>query len=197
MLAVSLWHSPAVAGHRHPPRTRPAAVALASKDGKWININLSRQTLTAYRGNRVIRSMPISSGVPGWATPTGIFWIYRKVADDRMRGYDPKQNTHWDVRHVPWAQYLRGGIAIHGAWWNRDFGIPRSHGCIQVPTQTFNPHPQGVPEDAGWLYRFTALGTPVRIVGTTPGGRALLPLAYPTSTQAPPSGARSGASSSP
>ncbi len=194
MLAAIIWQDgPGLRAETGASRLR--VVAPASKDGKWLEIDLSRQMLTAYRGVRAVRSMPISSGVPGWQTPTGTFWIYRKVADDRMRGYDPRRQAHWDVAHVPWAQYLRGGIAIHGAWWNRNFGTPRSHGCIQVATQTFNPHPQGVPEDAGWLYRFTTVGTPVRIVGTTPKARALQPLAYPRPSHVSPSGARSDASS--
>ncbi len=36
------------------------------------------------------------------------------------------------------------GAAIHGAFWHNDFGVQRSHGCVNVS-----------PEDAKWIYRWT------------------------------------------
>lgn len=173
----------------------PISMPLDPEGERWIEIDLSHQTLTAYRGNEKVRTMPISSGVsPRWTTPNGIFWVYRKVADDRMQGEDPQTGERWDVAHVPWAQYFEGGIAIHGAWWNRHFGIPSSHGCIQLPTRTFNPDPGDTPEDAAWLYRFTRVGTAVKIVGTTPVLKKRQPLAYPALKPLPTS-ATSDASS--
>lgn len=137
--------------------------------GKWLKINLSRQQLDVYNDQRLLRVMPISSGVPPkWTTPDGTFWIFRKVADDHMKGGIPGSKDSWDVEHVPWAQYIYGGIAIHGAWWNHHFGVPRSHGCIQLPTRTFNPDPGDISDDAKWLYHYTEIGTPVVIIGQTP-----------------------------
>lgn len=165
---------------------------------RWLKIDLSTQTLTAYQGSTAVREMPISSGVrPEWTTPNGTFWIYRKIVEDRMRGHDQHSGERWDVAHVPWAQYFKDGIAIHGAWWNHHFGIPNSHGCIQVPTRTFNPHPGNTPDDAAWLYRFTTVGTMVRIVGTTPERRSSQPLPYPTVSAVVRIDARFGASSNP
>jgi hypothetical protein len=162
----------------------------------WIKVDLTNQTLTAYRGATPLRIMLISSGVaPRWRTPTGLFWIYQKRLDDRMRGEDPKTGERWDVPHVPYAQYFEGGIAIHGAWWNHAFGTPNSHGCIQLSTRMQNSDPDA-PEDAGWLYQFTRVGTPVKIVGTTPDPRARQPVAYPEEQFLLPSGARSATSSS-
>lgn len=149
------------------PGASPPILHLSVDDAKWVRIDLTRQTVSAYEGRRLIRTMTASTGVaPKWTTPRGTFWIYRKVPEDRMRGAGGGER--WDVSHVPWAQYIYGGVAIHGAWWNRRFGVPKSHGCIQLPTRTFNPDPRGVPENAGWLYRFTDLGTPVIVGGATP-----------------------------
>ncbi len=146
---------------------------------KRLLIDLSSQRLLVFEDDRLIRLMPVSTGVPPtWTTPNGTFWIFRKVADDHMKGGLAGSPDAWDVEHVPWAQYIYRGIAIHGAWWNRQFGIARSHGCIQLRTRTFNPRPGDSPDDAQWLYQFTDIGTPVLIIGQTPP-LAKAPLRYP------------------
>ena len=33
---------------------------------------------------------------------------------------------------MPWIQYFAAGYALHGAYWHDVFGIPRSHGCINL-----------------------------------------------------------------
>jgi hypothetical protein len=148
-------------------------------DGRRLVVDLTTQRLYAYENNRLVRTLVVSTGVPPrYATPTGMFWIWRRVAVDRMRGGRPGEPDSYDVPHVPWSQYIVGGVAIHGAWWARRFGVPQSHGCIQLATRTFNPHPEGVPEDAGWVWQFAHLGTPVTVIGTTPRRAAHL-LAYP------------------
>ncbi len=38
----------------------------------------------------------------------------------------------FELRDVPWIQYFDAGFAIHGAYWHDAFGVPRSHGCINL-----------------------------------------------------------------
>ena len=38
----------------------------------------------------------------------------------------------YKLRDVPHIQYFDGNYAIHGAYWHDVFGIPRSHGCINL-----------------------------------------------------------------
>jgi lipoprotein-anchoring transpeptidase ErfK/SrfK len=38
----------------------------------------------------------------------------------------------FELRDVPWIQYFAAGYALHGAYWHDVFGIPRSHGCINL-----------------------------------------------------------------
>lgn len=38
----------------------------------------------------------------------------------------------FELRDVPWIQYFSAGYALHGAYWHDVFGIPRSHGCINL-----------------------------------------------------------------
>jgi hypothetical protein len=65
--------------------------------------------------------------------------------DDRRRllniekGRDPEYGVtkrrgseNFELRDVPWIQYFASGYALHGAYWHDVFGIPRSHGCINL-----------------------------------------------------------------
>ncbi len=162
----------AVAGRR-------AADTVHVDPDRTIVVNLTHQLMQVYQGARLVRTMSVSTGAPPrWTTPTGTFWIFRRVRWDHMRGGTPGTPDSWDVTGIPFSQYIVGGIAIHGAYWNRRFGVPVSHGCIQLPTRAHNPHPAGVPEDAGWLWRWAHLGDPVIVTGSTPGPPET-PLPYP------------------
>jgi lipoprotein-anchoring transpeptidase ErfK/SrfK len=47
---------------------------------------------------------------------------------------------------VGWVSYFSSnGAALHSTYWHNDFGIPKSHGCLNCR-----------PEDAKWLFRWTA-----------------------------------------
>jgi len=51
----------------------------------------------------------------------------------------------YELPGVPWVCFFHiTGVAIHGTYWHTDFGRPRSHGCVNVPT-----------EDAQWIYRWS------------------------------------------
>jgi hypothetical protein len=65
--------------------------------------------------------------------------------DDRRRllniekGRDPEYGVtkrrgseNFELRDVPWIQYFAAGYALHGAYWHDVFGIPRSHGCVNL-----------------------------------------------------------------
>lgn len=41
-------------------------------------------------------------------------------------------STAFELRDVPWIQYFSAGFALHGAYWHDVFGIPRSHGCVNL-----------------------------------------------------------------
>lgn len=61
-------------------------------------------------------------------------------------------STAFELRDVPWIQYFSAGFALHGAYWHDVFGIPRSHGCINLAPidarVVFNWTDPPVPE--GW-----------------------------------------------
>ena len=116
--------------------------------GKWIDIDLSSQTVRAMQGNTTVRRMVTSTGIARYPTPIGTFRIYAKYRAVRMRGCCPK----YDLPGVPYTMYFYKGYALHGTYWHNNFGRPMSHGCVNLRTS-----------DAGWLYRWAPNGTKVRI----------------------------------
>ncbi|MDW8053097.1 MAG: L,D-transpeptidase [Anaerolineae bacterium] len=127
---------------------RTPAIAEAQQSRKrWIQVLLRQQRLIAWEGNRMVRSIAVSTGRARTPTPRGRFRIYRKYPKLRMRG------PGYDLPNVPYVMFFRaGGYAIHGAYWHNNFGRPMSHGCINLPIG-----------EAAWLYRWAPIGTPVII----------------------------------
>jgi lipoprotein-anchoring transpeptidase ErfK/SrfK len=67
------------------------------------------------------------------------------------KGRDPEYGitvrrgaANFELRDVPWIQYFAAGFALHGAYWHDVFGIPRSHGCVNLS-----------PIDARLVFRWT------------------------------------------
>ncbi len=121
---------------------------------KWIDVNLKTQHLVAFEGNSVTQQFDITSGEPGHDTPTGVFQIFSKVKDERMKG-DIGLPTAYDIQHVPWTMYFAGGgYAIHGAPWRAVYGpgtqLGGSHGCVNSPVS-----------QVASLYQWAPLGTTV------------------------------------
>lgn len=118
---------------------------------KWIEVDLASQTLVAWNGSSVDRRLTISSGKPGFRTPSGIFSITTKLPSRRAIGR--VNGEHWDIPGVPWVMVFRsGGFYFHGAYWHEAFGSPASHGCVTL----------SVP-DAEWIYDWTPANAPVWI----------------------------------
>lgn len=122
-------------------------LAPAPTDGRrWIEVNLSDQTLIAWQGDVAVMHTTISSGLPATPTVTGRFRIGTKYSSQRMTG------PGYDLPGVPWVMYFYGGYAIHGAYWHTNFGSPMSHGCVNVE-----------PGEAQLLYDWAPPGTEVYV----------------------------------
>lgn len=116
---------------------------------KWIEVNLSEQRMTAWEGDTPVMTTLIRSGKQGWETPPGTYRVFRKVEKEDMTLGTPGDPEYYYTKDVPWIMYfLAGGYAIHGAFWNDDWGTPTSHGCINTP-----------PEFAPRFYAWAPLGT--------------------------------------
>jgi lipoprotein-anchoring transpeptidase ErfK/SrfK len=116
-----------------------------------IDIDLGSQYMVVYQGNNVLSRTYVSTGRRGFDTPTGTFYINRKVKVKDMSGVLGGEYYH--VRDVPDVMYFTyRGHAIHGAYWHNNFGYVMSHGCVNLPLGF-----------ATWLYNITPIGTKVTI----------------------------------
>jgi LysM repeat protein len=134
-------------------RVRPAApqsplnlVAAPGNGKKWIEVNLSEQSLTAWHGDVAVMHTSISSGRSNTPTVTGRFTIGNKYKAQRMSG------PGYDLPNVPWVMYFYSAYAIHGAYWHNNFGTPMSHGCVNMRS-----------DEAQMLYEWAPAGTEVYV----------------------------------
>ena len=113
-------------------------------EGRWIDVNLSTQRLTAYDGVTPVFSALVSTGRPNTPTPVGQFRVWIKLRYDDMSG------PGYDLSDVPYVMYFHRGYGLHGTYWHSNFGTPMSHGCVNLATV-----------DAGWLFNWASVGTKV------------------------------------
>jgi lipoprotein-anchoring transpeptidase ErfK/SrfK len=122
---------------------------------KRIEVSLQDQILTAFENDKQILKTKISSGLsfqpPGkipWTTPKGSFNVQLKMPSKHMGEswlvFDPEA---YIMPGVPWVSFFEPetGVAFHGTYWHQNFGMPMSHGCINMKT-----------EEARWLFRWVS-----------------------------------------
>jgi hypothetical protein len=88
-----------------------------------IVVSLDEQQVYVYRNGVAIGVSPISSGKPGYETPTGVYTILQKEREHYSNLYDDAP--------MPYMQRLTwGGVALHAGHLP---GHAASHGCIRLP----------------------------------------------------------------
>lgn len=126
-------------------KAKPTRSARSSSPGKRVEIDLTKQQLRAYQGNRVVMKTNVSSGKNG-RTPTGSF-----------RAGPYKSETHFSSRYhnapMPWSVQISGHIFAHGS--SHVPNYPASHGCVRLPLTGRNA--------AKRFYKWCDVGTPIRI----------------------------------
>jgi hypothetical protein len=112
---------------------------------KRIDVNLTSQTLTCYEYDKDIFATHVSTGVPGlFDTPVGQFNIEDKLPSRNMSTTSRLADDIIPLVGVPWCSFFtEEGHAFHGTYWHNNFGIPMSHGCVNMRT-----------EDAKWLFQW-------------------------------------------
>ena len=118
-------------------------------ENKKVVVDCTRQTLTCMEDGREVYFCRISSGakfdylgnpVEKYSTPLGPHPIYRKLISLHMSG-----PTTGDWPNVPWTSIITGeGVSVHSTYWHNDYGVPRSHGCVNA-----------APDDARFVFRWT------------------------------------------
>ncbi|MFN3490970.1 MAG: L,D-transpeptidase family protein [Anaerolineales bacterium] len=113
---------------------------------RWFDVDLSEQRMYAYEGDTLVRTFVVSTGT--WQTPTikGKFKVWIKLRSAPMSG------PGYYLPDVPYIMYFSGDYGIHGTYWHNNFGVPMSHGCVNLSIA-----------DAEWAYNFAVVGTVVNV----------------------------------
>ena len=120
-----------------------------------IHVDLASQTMQVTSGEGEDYDWPVSTGRPGYRTPTG---AYRP-----QRMYPTWYSRKYDNAPMPHAIFFSGGYAIHGTYETRWLGRPVSHGCVRLS-----------PAHAATLYDMVKReGASILITGRAPGGEAV------------------------
>lgn len=125
----------------------------AAEGEKWVDINLTDASVTAYVGGKVAGGpFYMVPGAPDTPTVTGTFHVYLKYDVQTMRG-ENADGSKYETEGVPWVTYFTGSYAMHGAPWRSSFGwsgYGGSHGCVNMPVDA-----------AKFIYDWTDMGDTV------------------------------------
>jgi hypothetical protein len=124
-----------------------------------ISINKTTQRMTVTVDGEERYSWPVSTGMAGYATPTGAFTPSRLEKEHYSR--------EWDDAPMPHSIFFtEAGHAIHGSHAIRRLGTPASHGCVRI-----------APTNASRLFNLVmaeGLGnTRIEVIGVDPIGAGL------------------------
>jgi hypothetical protein len=110
-------------------------------------VSLPLQTAFVFKGQTMVGVSTVSSGTPGYDTPTGTFPILQKDKDHKSSLYDDAPMPY--MLRLTWD-----GVALHAG---KVTGEPASHGCVRLPAAF-----------ARKLFDLAAVGATVSIVDEVP-----------------------------
>lgn len=148
---VNLSTAKATAGFDDKVVPAPPLTYVAAPDEKWVDVNLSTHTVSAYLGSKLLLGpVPVVHGHRLAPTATGVFKIYSRVPFQNMTGvgFDGPYSEP-----APYIQYFHQGFALHPAPWRKSFVYTPetgSHGCVNMR-----------PDDAKWLWDWADTNTTV------------------------------------
>jgi len=132
--------------------------AAAARANILINVDKSTQEMTVTVDGSVRYIWPVSTGAPGYDTPSGEFKPFRMEAEHFSR--------EWDDAPMPHSIFFTmKGHAIHGSN-HKSIGTPASHGCVRLE-----------PKNASILFALVKQehmsNTRVVLSGETPSARSV------------------------
>jgi lipoprotein-anchoring transpeptidase ErfK/SrfK len=127
------------------PGKRPAEVG---EEERWIDVDISEQTLVVFEGDRPVYATLLSSGKESkvkeqdHSTPRGMWRVREKHLASTMDGDGTAAgDLPYSIEDVPYIMYFHKSYATHGAFWHRNYGMQMSHGCVNL-----------APLDAKWVF---------------------------------------------
>ncbi|MBF4160543.1 L,D-transpeptidase [Nocardioides acrostichi] len=129
-------------------------------DAHIYKVNAQTHQMQVFRNGKLLRTIPITTGKPGFDTRNGTKVIIEKFASKRMNSETVGigGSEAYDLDNVQWAMRLTySGEFIHAAPWSvGSQGYANvSHGCTGMST-----------ENAAWLYAMSRRGDVVVTTGT-------------------------------
>jgi len=119
-----------------PPR--PEGVS-----GQWIALDQRQETLVAMVDDQPVFATLMCSGYY-LITEPGLFHIYARTESMIMRG-PPGANPPLYEFYTKWVLFFNEHQGMHAMPYHNNFGIKRTHGCVNVP-----------PGDEEWLWNWVA-----------------------------------------
>lgn len=126
--------------------------------GRWIDVDLNEPAMiAAYEDDRLVYAALTIKGTAVDPTPTGVYRIIRRVANETMDsatiGIPRNSPRGYYLRNVLFTQYFTStGASIHYNYWSSVFGYAGSHGCLGLSY-----------DDALWFWNWADIGTPLNI----------------------------------
>jgi hypothetical protein len=111
-----------------PPLAAAVAVMMlgqAAHADLFIEIDKASQRMTVTVNGYQLYDWPVSTGRPGYDTPSGTFRPFRMEIDHT--------SDEWDNAPMPYSIFFtQTGVAVHGTYEQRNLGRAVSHGCVRL-----------------------------------------------------------------
>ena len=126
-------------------------------------VNIQTDQLRVFDNGHLTRTIPVTTGMPGFTTRSGTKVIIEKDRYHTMNsetiGIDPHSALGYNIKNVEYAMRLTySGEFLHAAPWSvASQGHENvSHGCTGMSTS-----------NAGWLYNHSQIGDVVEYTGSS------------------------------
>ncbi len=122
---------------------------IVDSNKKLLTVNVTDEIVTAYEDNKPVFMARCSTGRRSYSifrtTPLGWHITNHKRLTRHMAAGDPASAEGFDLPGIPWVSYFtKSGVSFHGTYWHNDFGVPHSHGCVNL-----------TPQAAKWVLRWS------------------------------------------
>jgi len=125
-------------------------------------VNAQTDQMQVFSNGKLLRTIPVTTGKPGFTTRSGVKVIIEKFRTHRMNsetiGIGQNDPEYYDIDDVEYAMRVTySGEFLHAAPWSvASQGVDNvSHGCTGMSTA-----------NAGWLYSISKRGDVVEYTGT-------------------------------
>ncbi|MFF9770789.1 Ig-like domain-containing protein [Streptomyces sp. NPDC014636] len=121
-------------------------------------VDAKKHTMKVTQDGKVVKTIPVTTGKPGYETWNGQMVMSEKLTVTRMNGETVGYGGEYDIKDVPHAIRLTtSGTFVHGNYWGGDaFGnYNASHGCVGL-SDVRGGYDSSVP--AAWFFNHSMIG---------------------------------------